>query len=793
MRTLGCEVSGRTISLTQEIAKSGEGTVWETNYPHLVAKLYHDPTPERIKKLQLMIATPPLDPMRERGHVTFAWPQDVLKEASGRNVGFVMPKVSDSVPLSTIYNPRLRSRKAPRFNWQYLHTTALNFALAVEALHRERYVIGDIKPQNILVNKNALVSIIDTDSFQVRDPYSQNVFRCLVGSEGFTPAELLGKELAEITQTELHDRFRLGVIVYLLLFGDHPFKGKWMARGDSPLPTELIRYGYWPYAQRSLIKPGPSTIPLTITHPRIQARFQECFTAGHAAPNQRPSAAEWVNSLRVAIADITPCQREHNHLYARSYGRCYWCERSKQLGIDIFNPDLKKKIDQAKKAKDEQRRQQQARRKQQQRAALSALTQQAMSPARSGLTQLGQVHPNARSLANSQSVSLGRIRSQISTLPPTLVGSLLCILSLLGLGVLLVPELEFRAIGQLPDQFELNLRRWLGVGSGTGASAQKSAAQLSLDPAKMGLSHSDSITQVSVSPDGRYVASGSRDMNVKVWDLQSGALVRSLSKHFEAINFVRFSQDGKSIVASSKSGNVVFWSFPQGEVLKTLEKASETGGGSLLNATIDENGIFLISNGWSGGILIHNLVSNQLSRIETSTLANEQALLALPNSKDALLSTASSGQINVWDLKTGSPRSSFPSVGEWQPIEPVRVMTASSNGNLLATGNWSGTVNLWDYPQGVIRQSFNGHAPSPVSSIAISSSGKWLATGGSDNLIRLWNLKTGRMAKTLSGHRDDVTTLAFSPNNKLLVSGSKDRTVKVWQVLSAEDPMTLVP
>ncbi len=774
MRVLHCLVSGQAISLTKEIAKSGEGTVWETNHKDKVAKLYHEPTPERFMKLQIMISNPPVDPMRERNHVTFAWPQDILQDSTKKSVGFIMPKVGDSVPLSTIYNPRLRSRKAPRFNWHYLHTTALNFSLAVQSLHREGYVIGDIKPQNILVNKNALISIIDTDSFQVKNPYSQDVYRCLVGSEGFTPAELLGKELADINQTDIHDRFRLGVIIYLLLFGDHPFKGKWMARGESPLPTELIRHGYWPYAQRSLIKPGPNTIPLTIVHQSLQTAFQACFTQGHSNPNQRPKAEDWVNALKVSVNDLKACHLEKNHLYSRTYGRCYWCDRKAKLGIDIFNPDLKTKIDRAKKLKDAQRK--------------SNLRPKHQT------TRL-QTFPRTSNPANSQGQAsgspFGQVRQKISTLPPTLVGSLLCISSLFGLGVLLLPELQLNTVEKIPDQLEMTLQKWFNVGNEKYANSDSSVL-LAKELASQGISHADTVTQISISPDGQYVISGSRDMNVKVWDLKSGTFIRSLSKHFEPINFVKFAKNGSEVMTSSQSGNVVVWKFPQGTVKKTLNKASDTGGGSLQNATMDTKGRFLVSNGWSGGILIHNLLSNKLTRIETSTLASEQALLALPNSGGSLLSTSSSGQINVWDVKTGEARYSFPGVGEWQPIEPVRVMTSNRAGDLLVTGNWSGTINLWNYTSGIITQSFNGHAPTYVSAMTVSPNGKWLATGGGDNVIKLWNLKTGRMAKTLTGHRDDITALEFSPNNKMLVSGSKDKTVKVWNAPFDEDPRTLI-
>ena len=90
-----------------------------------------------------------------------------------------------------------------------------------------------------------MVAVIDTDSFQVRDSESGQVYRCTVGSEGFTPAELLGKDFHTSDQTQIHDLFRLGVLIHYLLFGYHPFSGQWTGAGESPEQTELIRQGYW--------------------------------------------------------------------------------------------------------------------------------------------------------------------------------------------------------------------------------------------------------------------------------------------------------------------------------------------------------------------------------------------------------------------------------------------------------------------------------------------------------------------------------------------------------------------
>jgi DNA-binding helix-hairpin-helix protein with protein kinase domain len=337
-KVLICTPTQRSIALTHLIAQSGEGEVWRTDFPGQLAKVYNSPDPSRIRKLEVMIAYPPTDPNARINHISFAWPRSLLQDATGKVVGFLMPEITQSVELLDVYNPQRRQKVLPGFNWLYLHTTAMNVASIIQAIHAKGYVLGDIKPQNILVNNQALPAVIDTDSFQVKDPETGVVFNCPVGSDGFTPPELIDKDLGRIEQSELHDRFRLAIIIYLLLFGDHPFKGKWVGEGDSPEPNELLRQGFWAHAPQGLIQPSRITIPLKTLHPELQACFRRCFNAGHSNPSVRPTAQEWFKALQVATAELQGCRTNQRHYYSQSHGKCSWCERHATLGIDIFPP-----------------------------------------------------------------------------------------------------------------------------------------------------------------------------------------------------------------------------------------------------------------------------------------------------------------------------------------------------------------------------------------------------------------------------------------------------------------------
>lgn len=334
---------GEVIHLTKRLASGGEGEVWETNQVGKVAKIYKHPINSNTsQKLKVMLNSPPRDPNQKIKHISYAWPLSLLKTSEGKEVGFLMPQIPGGRPLLQIYSPKLRQSNNLKIDWRFLHYTAMNVASLIQALHESGYVLGDIKPQNMMVNRQALPSIIDTDSFQVRDQHTGTVYRCLVTSPSYTPPELYKKDLSQIIQNESHDRFRLAVLIYSLLFSEEtPFKGKWVGKGQQPPPSQLTYKGWWPYAKTGYIQPGPSTIPLEILDPPLKDCFLRAFNQGHNDPTARPSAKEWKGVLKQAIANLRECNDKTLHFYSSHQRKCYWCQRSENLGPDIFKGEPK--------------------------------------------------------------------------------------------------------------------------------------------------------------------------------------------------------------------------------------------------------------------------------------------------------------------------------------------------------------------------------------------------------------------------------------------------------------------
>jgi DNA-binding helix-hairpin-helix protein with protein kinase domain len=146
-----------TLNPKAVLGSGGEGNVFSTGN-RLAAKIYRKPSEAIQQKLKAMIAknSGQLLSKQESG---IAWPVDLLLDEADQIVGFLMPQAVDSRPIVDYYNPKTRLGFSPFFSYRSLHCTARNLAAAVENLHSQGYVIGDLNESNILVTQTAQVTL----------------------------------------------------------------------------------------------------------------------------------------------------------------------------------------------------------------------------------------------------------------------------------------------------------------------------------------------------------------------------------------------------------------------------------------------------------------------------------------------------------------------------------------------------------------------------------------------------------------------------------------------------------
>lgn len=329
--------SGQTFRRGKFIAKGGEGEIYAVqNHTQFAIKLYF---PNKLlgkeEKIQEIIPYYP-DSLRKFG----ALPIESLYDSRNNFVGFLMDFVK-AEKLPYVYWQKERNEIFPKARWNFLIRVASNVARAVNAMHQNGFVIGDLNESNFLVfsdkEKYGTVKFIDCDSFQFQSGNQR--FLCDVGKKEFTAPELQGKSLKVWRETN-QDNFSLAVLIFQILFlGRHPFSG--IPAGNKHFEVEQSikehRFAFGADSKTRGYLPPPYTTHLEETSNSIEQLFRRAFLQD----KMRPTAKDWADSLEDLLErNLTVCEENNGHYYPNSLSKCPWCriENESQWKIIHFDP-----------------------------------------------------------------------------------------------------------------------------------------------------------------------------------------------------------------------------------------------------------------------------------------------------------------------------------------------------------------------------------------------------------------------------------------------------------------------
>src|SRR5258707_1268312 len=118
------------------------------------------------------------------------------------------------------------------------------------------------------------------------------------------------------------------------------------------------------------------------------------------------------------------------------------------------------------------------------------------------------------------------------------------------------------------------------------------------------IGHTMPVLAIAYSPDGKYIASASRDKLIKIWEVSTGRTIHTLAGHSYFVLSVAFSPDGKYIASCSKDKTLKVWEAKSGKLLHTLEHADE-----LSSVTYLPNGKYLAACSYDGSIIIIEILT----------------------------------------------------------------------------------------------------------------------------------------------------------------------------------------
>jgi WD40 repeat protein len=270
------------------------------------------------------------------------------------------------------------------------------------------------------------------------------------------------------------------------------------------------------------------------------------------------------------------------------------------------------------------------------------------------------------------------------------------------------------------------------------------------------------------SPNGAWLAAGSSDGSLTLWDAATGATLGVFSLHRDFVMACVFSPDSRWIVSGAWDGSLRSFDREErreGPAFELPEK--------IFSCAFSQDGKRMVA-GCASVIMVWDVEGlNIWERCAWHSNGERFVSCAVAPDGGWIIAATKGGKFVVWDVDREAPVRSF----EGDP--GVVCCTLSPDARRLASGCDPPALRIWDVTSGQQLQELIGHTAEVVS-CNFSVDGRRLVSGSYDQTVRIWELEIPGRATVLSGHTDQVQDACFTADGNRILSVAVDGTARLW-------------
>ena len=271
--------------------------------------------------------------------------------------------------------------------------------------------------------------------------------------------------------------------------------------------------------------------------------------------------------------------------------------------------------------------------------------------------------------------------------------------------------------------------------------------------------HTNAVYKAELSPDEKFIASSSRDSTARIWNISTGREIHRLNGFKCSVKSVSFSPNGKILAVVGNDGMLKIWDAATGKELKSLvHSVSPDVDVSIYSAIFSRDGKKVYAGNGDGTISEWDILAGKETNVWKAHKETVIALAFSPDYRYLFSDGYNKANVKLWDVKTRREIRTFGGKTNENLIEQSHTVAVSPNGKLIAS-----SVSGFDEKQNQF---------------------VYVRT-------YVWNIKTGEKLFTFEDQKFDVGGLVFTPDNRFLISGSADRTIKFYDLKTGREARTL--